>query len=406
MKSHGIALLGLLLAATAAYSQTEIKLPLVSDAAIQRLVRVTAPSACCAAVSDAHGWLAIGHQTSYNDAQVSLFRLDRDGTLAAGEPIPLKLASPTALASFPNYPLSLAFHPKLPLLYVWQDVALPKRLQEDEPALQEFDHLHIYSLAGPEPVLVQSQARGSVFADGMSAGTIAVDADSERLYLPNVRQPGAKPHSMYGTCAYLELDGDGLPLPADRGAKVAPPPRVGASLELHCLNPKNSPVNLGLPQGMGIVPVSKDMAILGIGSGAMTWDAANRRGWSDAVMLHPLWRGGFHDRIAAHPTLPVVYSTLMNRNLLCAMQHADGYLTLMPRRVAVEGAAFKSYPLVLKSRNELAVGGAKLLYLISLDEQGFPQPTAKAAKINSRSVAAIAYSEKFDCLYVAEERTK
>jgi len=294
----------------------------------------------------------------------------------------------------------------LPLLYVWQDIALSKRSQDDEPALQEFDHLQIFSLAGPEPVLVQSQARGPDFADGMSAGTIAVDADGTRLYLPNVRQQGARPRSMYGTCAYLELDGEGLPLPADRGAKLDPPPRIGASLELHCLSPKKSPINLGLPQGMGIVPVSKDVVILGIGSGAMTWDAANRRGWSDAVMLHPLWHGGFYDRIAGHPTLPIVYNTIMNRNLLCAMQHADGYLTLMPRRVSVEGAAFKSYPLVLQSRHELAVGGAKLLYFIALDEQGFPQPTGKATKINSRSVAAIAYSEKLDCLYVAEEQTK
>ena len=30
---------------------------------------------------------------------------------------------PDALAKYPNYPLALAFHPKLPLLYVWQDVA-------------------------------------------------------------------------------------------------------------------------------------------------------------------------------------------------------------------------------------------------------------------------------------------
>ena len=37
----------------------------------------------------------------------------------------MRLPSRESLKAFENYPLALAFHPTLPLLYVWQDIAGP-----------------------------------------------------------------------------------------------------------------------------------------------------------------------------------------------------------------------------------------------------------------------------------------
>jgi len=397
-----------LLAALPARAEPEIKLPLVPAESVERLVMVPAPSATCVAVGDAHGWLAVGHGKKHRDAHVSLFRLDNEGKLAADEPISITLAAPGKLAEFPNYPLSLAFHPKLPLLYVWQDIAVAKKSSpdRDDPARAEFDHLHIYSVAGPQPVLLQSQARGNDFAEGLGSGAIAVDATNGRLYLPNVHQLGFKSKSMYGTCGYLELDAEGLPVAPDPAAKREAPPRIGAKIELHFMAPSKPGVNLGMPQGLGFVPVSKDVVIVGVYSGAMTWDGSDRRGWSNVLPLHPQYRTGYHDRIAGHPTLPMIYCSLMGHNWLCSMQHAEGYLTLMPRRISIEGASFKSYPVVLKGRGELAVGGINRVYFVALDEKGAFKTDGKQVKINNRSADAVVYSDKFDCVYVAEERSK
>jgi len=431
LQTRWLAMFVLVLCGTPARADLEVKVPQVPDSAIDRLVRVTAPAASCAAVSDAYGWLAIGHKKTYKDAHLSLFKLDAQGrvppapvaaapaaaaaatpakpaVIPQAPPILLKLPSHPALAQFPNYPLSLVFHPKLPLLYVWQDIESVTQSPafNDQPARGEFDHLLIYNVAGPQPVLVQSQARGADFPHGMYAGSLGLDVANSRLYLPNLHQPGLKPQTMYGTAAYVELDAEGLPLPADPAVKPGPPPRVGASQQLHFLSPKGISNNMGLPHGMGWVFVNKDVVILGCGIGAMTCDGANRRAWSNGVQLHPFYGAGYNDRITGHPTLPVIYTALLNYNWLCCMEHVDGYLTLVPRRMAVEGATFKSYPVVLKARNELAVGGVNRLYLVALDEKGFPKPTSKQTAINSDSVEALAYSEKFDILYVAEEKPK
>src|SRR6185295_10808677 len=201
--------------------------------------------------------------------------------------------------------------------------------------------------------------------------------------------------------AYVELNAEGVPVPADPKAAPVPPPRVGAAMQLNYMSPKDVHCNMGLPHGMGFVPVSKDVVILGIGIGAMTWDANNRRAWSNSIMLHPMYGAGYNDRICGHPTLPVIYCALFNFNWLCTMEHVDGYLTQVPQRMAVDGATFKSYPVPLKARSELAVGGINRLYLVGIDARGFLKATSKQTTINNDSIEALAYSEKFDILYVA-----
>src|ERR1700722_11364342 len=89
-------LLLLLFAATAS-AQPKVTLAPPNTGASAALVPVMAQSARCAAVSDAHGLLAFGHDRGCADAHVSLVKLDAKGTPAAYA-IPLKLPTSAGLA--------------------------------------------------------------------------------------------------------------------------------------------------------------------------------------------------------------------------------------------------------------------------------------------------------------------
>src|SRR5271163_2278556 len=118
------AILLALLLTPAAFGQARLKVPAAPDTDIDIMVRVTVPAARSAAVSDAHGWLAFSHAAKYTEAQVTLCQLGDAGK--PGEPVLVKLPRPDALAKYPHYVTGLAFHPKLPLLFVWQDLEFPK----------------------------------------------------------------------------------------------------------------------------------------------------------------------------------------------------------------------------------------------------------------------------------------
>src|SRR5204862_25722 len=67
---------------------------------------------------------------------------------------------PDVLSGNANYALGLLFHPRLPLLYVWQDIkAPPADKQENHPEFAdylEFDHLLIYEVKDGALELLQS----------------------------------------------------------------------------------------------------------------------------------------------------------------------------------------------------------------------------------------------------------
>ena len=74
------------------------------------------------------------------------------------------LPRPQSLSTFPSSAKSLIFHPRLPLLYVWQDIDAPIKGPKVE-AVQEFDHLLIYSIApGKAPTKVH---QGEIFLRGV-----------------------------------------------------------------------------------------------------------------------------------------------------------------------------------------------------------------------------------------------
>src|SRR5437763_87372 len=97
-----------------------IKLAPTQPDKIPFVVALAAPGAYCAAAGDAVGLVAVG-QKAGKDAQVRLFRLEAQGKNASSVAT-VKLPMPAELAQRETYPLALAFHPSLPLLYVWQDV--------------------------------------------------------------------------------------------------------------------------------------------------------------------------------------------------------------------------------------------------------------------------------------------
>jgi len=137
-------------------ADAEIKVS-AQDSTIPNLIVVTLPSpASCATVSDTLNLLAVG-QKDGKEPHVLLYALDAQGQPTAAAPSPITLPRPAALAKDLNYPLSLAFHPRLPLLYVWQDVEVPHvyGVPNDPAPCANVDHLLIYDVAKSPPALVR-----------------------------------------------------------------------------------------------------------------------------------------------------------------------------------------------------------------------------------------------------------
>src|SRR5262249_26014099 len=142
----------------AAAGELTVKLTPTEHDKVPNIVPLVAPGAYCAAAGDALGMVAVGHKVD-KQARLSLFRLRAQGK-PTGVPIVVNLPKPATLATRDPYPLSLAFHPSLPLLYVWQEVEGLKDdpVPPDEPAWKDFDHLLIYAL-DKEPELLIALCR-------------------------------------------------------------------------------------------------------------------------------------------------------------------------------------------------------------------------------------------------------
>jgi hypothetical protein len=389
----------------------------VPDTTIAYVTPVAVPGANCAAVNDTLGLLAFG--VLGKEPGVALFRLDADGTPAATAFAKLTLPVPETLPENSSRPLSLAFHPKLPLLYVWQDVPAVKR---GEPAanFKDLDHLLIFGLGEDKPELLLSCARGSGFAYGAIAGGIALNASGTRLYVPNVLRPSPKP-SGHASVGFMLLDGDGLPMhpegkeaTAEAATALKPGVRLDAKqIKAAALAKANMPAVLkrltpdavydlsGPPTGLGYVPISDDVTIVGGVYGPVTWDHSNQRAPFNGLLLFPLIGAGYHARICGHPTLPVVYASMVAYSFIGRVEHADGYLTLAPQHAYCEGAVFKSAPVFIAKHNQLAVGGVRKIFVFDLDNNGELTATRTQMPLNSLALEALTYSTKNDRLYVA-----
>ena len=214
---------------------------------------------------------------------------------------------------------------------------------------------------------------------------LALDPAGKRLAIPNLRSSTVN-KLLHSAVGYVELDDRGMP--RKNGEKLA--------MTVQDLTEYGE-----IPAAMGCVFVSDTVAIFGAGYGPLTWDPENRRGNFGQVYLPDLRLGQM--RLVGHPTLPAVYLTGMGTAIAVSMEHADGYLTMLPQRLTIAGAVLASPPVLMAKRNEMALGGASKIYVAKLDGGRFAAPVTYTA-VNSPAVEALAYSEKFDRLYVAVEK--
>lgn len=383
-------LLGLLLLIPGQTAGENLKLASATEGTIDRLVLVTTAPAACAAVSDTAGLLAIGHRTG--EAHVSLFALNDQGQLATDAPLTLTLPTPAAFEQ-KNHPLCLVFHPKKPLLYVWQDVEIKQTGVAPDANGLKLNHLLIYDVAKSPPALVRELARGAEYAIDNQAGAIALSRSAGRLYVPNLILDPAKPTTA-ASLGYFNLDAEGLPVDADQ----KPTDKLAFRIT------KPNWALSGFPCGMSYLTLENDAVVTTNSIGTVTWNENNAASPFNAVMQRSFLGKYYNDRLAAHSTLPMLYGSGLGTNETWCMEHVGGFPTLTAQRATIERASLTTGPLVLSKRNQVALAGSDRVYVLDLNDRG----RFKATLMRTRApkAAAIAYSPRFDTLYVAVEKVK
>ena len=410
------AMLTFLLAAASAHAYPKVTFGPPKDGKIDNLVPIMAQSARCCAQSDVHGLIAFGHDHTYADAHVSVVKLDGKGTPLAYA-MPIKLHRPDALAKFPNQANGLAFHPKLPLLYVWQEIQIhyanPPAPQPPELD-KNFNHLQVFNVSGETPQLVFSLCRGLEFIYGQAGGAVAVDDSGSYLYVPNLREVKNAGSMRMGR---YTLDADGLPvLPdGDKDAKSPAPARAKRLMELNTANPVMPQImtpieyvylfpNNGQGHGITFHPVGKEAVIAGIQQGFVTWRPEDKNATLSGLNL-PYY--GF-TQFCVHPTLPVLFATASYQKVdsFYRVEHADGNLSLLPRQYIIPESRLSGPPAVLSKSRKVAIGGQNLVYCVDLDDKGMPIGDVIQTRVPCPAVRALVYSVRFDRVYVGVDVSK
>jgi hypothetical protein len=424
-----VSLLALHGLAVPAHGQAKVPVPAVADTTFDNLVRVSAPAASLAVVHDDLGWLLFAHQAKYAEAQVTLHHLEAEGKL--GEPILLKLPKPAALAKYPSYATGLAFHPKLPLLYVWQDIEFPKDERKvplplaatDAAAVAEFDHLLIYSLESGKPELLVGLARAPQFVYSRPAGSVAVDQAGERLYVPNI---AGDPRNTGTTIGSYVLYPDGIPIVGtvedskaldEKPTAEARAAHIAAIQSAHQARKPVAPQRIApaggyhfypdsaVGSGIGFVPVGRDKVLTGAyhATGLVSWTPEERQCRLQSYQIASEYNYKYP---SAHPTLPQVYVSDFGSGKIYRFEHADANITLVPQRAELAAAHLSTPPVILRKANKLAVGGHQRVFLVSLDDRGKFKPERQQMLVGNHYIQALAYSEKYDRLYAAVEKGK
>ena len=368
------------------------------------VAQVVVPDATCAAVSESSSMLVVGRKGS-DEKNLAVFRLDADGH-AAGEPTWITLPKPEALAGNISYPLGLLFHPNLPVLYVWQDTAVAAGKTPDLSKYAEFDHLLTYAIKDGALELVQTGARGSGFHCGLNAGTIGLDRERKNLFVPNA-QGASYDEAGFG---FYALDEEGIPgdTPESTNDKAVRKPEMTTNVSKNpgkkairvVTLPRQLRTNHYFPSGAGWFAGTEAM-LMGGYSGCMMAD------FHDGG-LRQTWLS-FPDRtgpstLAAHPNLPMAYICLQDNLQLMAIMQVNGYLTLLPQLATVTGAHFIGVPVVVTGQSRLAIGDAKALHLLGLQPDGRFDGKDERLTLPCASVRGLAYSEKFNRLFVAVDK--
>lgn len=417
----------LLVVTQPAYAQREIRVPMVAEGPVPFLTTCVAPAARWAVVSDVANALIVAHRPK-SPAHLSIFRLDAQGQVIAGDPVPLLLPKPAAMRKRPNFVLGLACHPRYPLLYVWQDVEeVPEGQRIDPAAVAQFDHLLIYSLEENPPKLLLATARGDDFHCGNEHGGFAFDAANNRLFVPSLRVMGPM-KKFEPAIGWLQIAPDGAPvfvnplLPPETAAPAAlPDPAAAAASRLARIAAYEQSKATAMPLSLGkyvesyavlaywpcpysYAPISADSILMASNSGTVTWTLSDRLSRFSDIQI-PYVVLNRYPRIAAHPAKPMIYMTLVGYDgrLIC-LEHADGYVTLTPQTINLERVVINSPPLVLEKTNQIIVGAENKVFVMNLDARGRHKGQIVQTPVFNPTVEALAWSDKFGRLYVPVEK--
>lgn len=380
--------------------------PVEPAKALRNLVTVVAPNARCAALSETYSVLAFGPDTR-GAAQVALVPLDEQGKVRAGEAARATLPLPLALQNFQQYVLALAFHPSKPLLYVWRDARGP---QKDHPPVDvvynELDHLLIYSVEGGKLSLLRTGAHGRDYAFGVSMGALTVDAANGRLYVPSaqVKNPDPKEREgFFAAAGYVQLDAGGLPAADGDGLRLVVrrplQQRYDGYYHLNVREYQNFPLGTSGPLPINdntVVYTDKHDLI------TVTMDASRVQPGALKSFWLPLLEYGqaVWCRCSLHPELPVIYISGGGR--LFRIEHVDGFPTLMPQVLAFNENP-NSAPVVM-GKSTVAVGADNCVLLFPIDAAGLLTGVVQKVAVSHCQGQALAYSGKFDRLYVAVDQ--
>ena len=326
--------------------------------------------------------LAFAHEPlQQND--ISIFALDDSGTPSVTPIAQIVLPAVAALKDRDNYPLDIRLHPRLPILYVFRDVK--KSADADAPLEAVYETLPRVLVYGIEPTgakLLQSLCPGSLFWKGSAVGFLQLDSDAKRLYVSNLLR-GEPGNQEYGI-AYLDVGADGLiKLTADKQPSMK---------QFFAAN-----FYTGNCTG-GIEIISDDTIIWSSMGGPTTAKLTEPDCTTHYVWL---WPPRYRKRIALHPTLPVMYFSNIGEAYVQMIEHAAGYPTMMPTYASVSGPM--SPPVVMAKHNFVAMGGKNFVNLLCIDAQGRYTGEIHYVNVKDPDVRAVAYSPKFDRLYVSEE---
>jgi hypothetical protein len=401
----------LLLVPDAVSAQPQVTLPAPKVGACPTLSPVPVPPALSVSLSEAQGLLAFAHERSYREAHLSLVKLDAKGNPAPNCKSWMVPRPPEALAKSQYSVVAVALHPKLPVLYAWQDVGLnyAAALTAQPPEWLQFDHLLVYNIAKDPPELMVSLCRGETTHFGTSGGSLLVDTAGEFLYVPSV----CDAKDRYLRAGRFRLDADGLPLVDDADAKLPLPARLKKLAERNAARTvavaQMTPVEYvhtfpltpsGGAHSFNIL--SKDLIVSGCWHGVWSWRPGDKLA---TVEFLPLKFAGT-TLVAPHPTLPYLFATATNTDSFFRVAHSEGHLSLLPLQITLPETRLFSAPVAIEKGSRIAVGGHYHVYLVALDKNGDPQPDVLKVPVLAAAARTLVFSERWQRLYVGVEISK
>ncbi len=335
------------------------------------LTSVIAPGSTAADVSDTHRLLVVGTR----DGKLLVYPLKQDGSVedAPAQTIDLPRSAPNQNAQCRV--VSVLFHPRQPLLYVWQNFASDATHQAQE----QLPHLVIYRCSEQRLQLASALVQGPDFGYNRQMGMLALDSRQERLFIPSgIDGPKKVPVSLF----HYSLTAQGLPAQAAGAPRPEP---QGTRAFFYFV-------------GNSIVPGPKSTVLLGALSGPCFVNLEESQVLRQILVPDTT----AIVEVASHPQRPLYYFSAIGSGAFLAMEHVDGILTQLPRTVTLQGVEFKSRPVVMTPRNQVAVGSPRAVVVIDLDKEGWPSGKARMHKVDNleNEAAAPVYSEKFNRLYV------